>query len=407
MNWVLLVSIAIQTLALAWSVKSLQRLRDWRLAFLSLMLGLMALRRGLAWFQPGTTSMSQQWDEVPALAISVMSVLAVIFLGRLLDELKRAQESSDRANVELAERERRLQAIIETEPECVKLLEPNGTLLQMNPAGLRMIEADSLDQVVGRTLLDLVLPKYQPAFAELMKRVLQGGTESLEFEIQGLRGTRRWLETHAAPYRDAAGQITSMLGVTRDITERKRAEEALRESEGGLQLLVQASNVGLWDWNLITNEVFFSPEWKRQLGYSDDEVPNRFEEWEQRVHPEDLARTLAAVNEFRAGGHDGYDVEFRMRHKDGSWRWILARGDLRHDADGQPIRMMGCHVDITERKRAEELITQQLTELQRWYDATLGREDRVRELKREVNQLLKELGRTEQYPSQTAEPASL
>ena len=358
MNWVLLISIAIQTLALAWSVKSLQRLREWRLAFLSLMLGLMALRRGLAWFQPGTESKSQQWDEVPALVISVMSVLAVIFLERLLGELQQARQTSERVNVELAERERRLQAIIETEPECVKLLEPNGTLLQMNPAGLRMIEADSLDQIVGLTLLDLVLPKYRAAFSELTKHVLKGGTESLEFEIQGLRGTRRWLETHAAPYRDAAGQITSMLGVTRDITERKRAEEALRESEGRLQLLVQASNVGLWDWNLITNELFFSPEWKRQLGYSDNELPNRFEEWEQRVHPEDLAGTLAAVSDFRAGQRDNYEVEFRMRHKDGSWRWILTRADLRHDAAGRPIRMMGCHVDITERKQAEETLRQ-------------------------------------------------
>ena len=228
MNWVLLVSIVIHLTALVWSVESLRRLRDWRLAFLSLMLALMILRRGLALLPPGAAPLSQQWAEAPALVISVMSLLAVFFLGALLDELKRTHEAGKRSNEELGERERRLQAIIET--ECVKLLGPNCTLLQMNPAGLRMIEVESLDQVVGRSVLDLVLPEHRPAFAGLSERVLHGATETLEFEIQGLRGTRRWLETHATPHRNAAGLITSLLGVTRDITEHKRAESARREA---------------------------------------------------------------------------------------------------------------------------------------------------------------------------------
>ena len=492
MNWVLLVSIAIHLTALVWSMELLRRLRDWRLAFLSLMLVLMILRRGLALLPPGAAPLSQQWAEAPALVISVMSLLAVFFLGALLDELKRTHEAGKRSNEELGERERRLQAIIETEPECVKLLGPNCALLQMNPAGLRMIEAESLDQVVGRSVLDLVMPEYRPAFTEMSERVLRGTSETLEFKIQGLRGTQRWMETHAVPYRDAAGQITSQLAITRDITERKRAEaklsesqqtlkdlvntihgivweadaqtfqfsfvsqqaetilgypvnrwlteptfwrdhihpqdrdaavnfcvnstrqgeshhieyrmlsadgrevwlkdlitvvvkegvptklrgiivditghkqaeEALRESQVRLQLIVNASNIGLWDWDLITNEVYFSLIWKQQLGYADEELKGRYEEWESRLHPDDREQALTAVHEFRADRRPDYEAEFRLRHKNGSWRWILARAVMTRDVEGRPIRMMGCHLDITDRKQAERLIESQRAELQ-------------------------------------------
>ena len=135
-----------------------------------------------------------------------------------------------------------------------------------------------------------------------------------------------------------------------------QANAALRESEARTRLLIKSSNIGLWDWNLVTNDVFFSPEWKSQLGYADDEVPGRYEEWESRLHPEDREPSLRAVQDFRAGRRQDYDAEFRLRHKDGSWRSILTRADLIRDAAGQPARMLGCHIDITSRKQAEEAL---------------------------------------------------
>ena len=128
-----------------------------------------------------------------------------------------------------------------------------------------------------------------------------------------------------------------------------------RDDASQLRALLRASGVGLWDWDLVTNTVYFSPEWKRQLGYDDHELPNRFEVWEERLHPADIAATLAAVNDFREGRRSSFAVEFRLRHKDGSWRWILASGDCARDSSGVPVRMMGSHIDITQRKQTEAL----------------------------------------------------
>ena len=124
--------------------------------------------------------------------------------------------------------------------------------------------------------------------------------------------------------------------------------------EGWLELCVSASNIGLWDWDLATNRVSFSREWKEQIGYAEDEISNSFEEWQSRVHPEDLEATLHKVRLSLHSPDGRHYVEFRFRHKNGTYRWISARGAVVRDAEGTPIRMLGCHIDITERKQAEE-----------------------------------------------------
>ena len=156
--------------------------------------------------------------------------------------------------------------------------------------------------------------------------------------------------------RAADGSALRMVGANWDITPRKQAEAALHEAEARLRLSVAASNIGLWDWNLARNTVVFSREWKSQLGYAEDEIADRFGEWESRVHPADLAPTQAKLQRFIADPAGQYATEFRLRHKDGSYRWIFTQAQLFRDAAGQPARMVGCHIDITERKRAEEAL---------------------------------------------------
>ena len=148
------------------------------------------------------------------------------------------------------------------------------------------------------------------------------------------------------------------VAVVRDITERKRADTDLREAQGRLQQAVTAGSVGLWDWDLRTNHVYYSPEWKRQIGYADDEISDDFNEWQSRLHPEDLDRALQTFQALPAEPGPNFELEFRFRHKDGSYRHILARGARLLGDDGTPIRLLGSHVDISELRHLQQQFLQ-------------------------------------------------
>ncbi|MEY4751802.1 MAG: hypothetical protein RIQ60_4016 [Pseudomonadota bacterium] len=140
------------------------------------------------------------------------------------------------AEQRLVQSENRLRTIIESNPDCIKVLDRTGNLVEMNPAGLAMIEAESLQSLLGHAVGDIVVPEHRTAFGNMLKRVMKGENQTLEFEIIGLKGTRRWLESNAVPLRD--GTDTYLLGLTRDITERKRNEDELNTYRHHLETLV-------------------------------------------------------------------------------------------------------------------------------------------------------------------------
>ncbi len=139
-----------------------------------------------------------------------------------------------------------------------------------------------------------------------------------------------------------------------DVTDRQQAEEKLRASEERYGLVVRGANDGIWDWNLQTDEVYYSPRYKAILGYEDHEFPNVAASWIDNVHPNDLDHTIGINTQCIEGKVDSFIVEYRMRHKDGSYRWILGRGASVKDENGAVYRMAGTHTDITDRKKAEE-----------------------------------------------------
>jgi len=182
---------------------------------------------------------------------------------------KRTSDTERRRSDEaLRASQKYLQTIIDTEPECVKLIAADGTLLMMNRAGLEMIDADSLDQVKGKSVYGLIVPEYREAFKALGDKVFQGGSGTLEFEIVGFKGTHRWLETHAVPLRNERDQITALLGITRDITERKQAEEALRDSEKRFHAIFESAEDGIF---LVNESAFVDCNLKGAMmyGYKD------------------------------------------------------------------------------------------------------------------------------------------
>jgi PAS domain S-box-containing protein len=162
-----------------------------------------------------------------------------LYNQRLIRKLEDKMSQLETTARELARRENRLRQVIETEPECVKILAVDGSILEMNPSGLRMLEAASMKQIAGMKFSAFVAPEHHEALIGLNERVLSGETGFLEFEMVGLKGTRRWMETHRTPLKDADGKINGLLGIARDITERKRGEQRLRASQEQLRALAR------------------------------------------------------------------------------------------------------------------------------------------------------------------------
>lgn len=253
--------------------------------------------------------------------------------------------------IELAESENRLKAILHNEPECVKLIDAEGRLLDMNPAGLAMIEADSLEMVKGERVINLVNEAYKAIFTELIENVFNGRDATMEFTITGLKGTQRWMETHAVPFRNADGRIISLLAVSRDISKRKMAEENEKQLTKKLLKGAEIAHFGFIDWNLINNEMNLSQQANEIFGIKEDHLVSATF-IKEIVHPDDVK--LIHENLALAAKDLGeFNLDHRIVGPDGSIRWVNTRGELYGDETGNPIRFFGTVLDITEQKNAE------------------------------------------------------
>ena len=213
-------------------------------------------------------------------------------------------------------------------------------------------------------------PEDRPKLERAIQRALEHA-EPYDLEIRFItaKGNHLWTRTKCQP-EIVEGKIVKLIGTFQDITPLKQAEEKYQESAIKLKEAVKAGNVGLWDWDLVTNKVFYSAEWKSQIGYAENEITDDFEEWRTRVHPDDLERTLESVQKSIDEASKDNIVEFRFMHKDGVYRWIMAHSSIILDENGKPIRMVGSHTDITEQKRTEEQLRQSENKLRSVLDAT-------------------------------------
>ena len=239
-----------------------------------------------------------------------------------------------------------LKSIIETSPECIKLVAGDGTLLQMNAAGLAMIEADRAEDVIGHCVYPLVAPEHREAFRTLNESVCQGAKGSLEFELVGLRGTRRWMDTHAVPLRNPADGRVVQLAITRDITERKRAEDQLRE----LHLALANAMPGISILNAEGRYEYVNDAYARMLGYESSELIGTG--WAPTVAPDYRDVAVEAYQRMLSEGKGEFEV-LAVR-KDGSSFFKQVLMIKRTAKDGT---VLGHHCfmrDITERKQLEE-----------------------------------------------------
>ncbi len=165
----------------------------------------------------------------------------------------------------------------------------------------------------------------------------------------------RWFLMHAKRVNQGIdGVILSHV----DITERKYTEDELRKAQARLALVIEEVKAGYWDWDLKTNRLYLSPEWNRQLGLDDKDSIHQWDRKHDRLHPDDRAMVTAATENYIAGRQPNYELQFRLRHKDGSYRWIHSRGVLLSDQNDQPYRMIGLNLDITDYMNTKELSAQ-------------------------------------------------
>jgi PAS domain S-box-containing protein len=181
------------------------------------------------------------------------------------------------------------------------------------------------------------------------------GEEGIRSDIRFKRKDGSTFAADLSPALLTIAEKTYLLIIFKDITERRRAEEALRKSEERFRLAVNATEEGLWEWDILSGQEFFSPRWCEIIGYSfdDPELSHTYNSWAERIHPDDSERVSRVLKSHLEEGTK-YDVDYQHRHKSGEYRWQNSKGQAIFDERGKPTKMVGCISDITERRRAEE-----------------------------------------------------
>jgi PAS domain S-box-containing protein len=286
-------------------------------------------------------------------------------------ELEAERARFSQTEQELRQSEERYRALLEYSPIAI-FIHDGSTILYANRETARLLGYAQPEQLVGTNFWEMI-PETSREFVQGRVNAVFGGEgPSTPAEVAFLRrdGTPVIVEVFGALCIYQGRKAAQV--VARDMSKQKHAEEllrrvheelelrveeraaALRENQSRLDLALRAAEIGLWSWDLLTDEVYFSPHFKRQLGYEDNELSDRVDEWWGRMHPEDLPRVKDSVAAYLARPWPNYEIDFRLCHRDGSYRWMLTRAEAYIEQTGKPNRMTGCLIDITDRKKAEE-----------------------------------------------------
>ena len=270
------------------------------------------------------------------------------------------------------------------------------TVLDAVPGTISWIDSDLRYLGVNRSLAKVFNLKQQefvgkrvgfigssPEFVQFVKEFFGSENKQAYQEINAIANGKKY--THLI-IGQKYGNNKAAVFIGIDITKIKEAEEAIKRSEERLSLVLEASNTGIWDYDVLNKTVYYSPRWKAILGYADNEIENTAQEWKKRLHPDEKREIVRKLNDFIAHPKGLLTLEYRLKHKDGSYRWVVDRSAALTDDQGKTYRILGSIADITERKQAEEALHEARDSLE------IKVAERTRELEK-ANEKLKELDR--------------
>ncbi|MFO0952038.1 MAG: PAS domain S-box protein [Isosphaeraceae bacterium] len=263
---------------------------------------------------------------------------------------------NDRLRTEAAEQLRLgnwLWEIFESLPDGTAVVNPSGDIVGVNKTLCDLMGYER-GELLGRGI-DLLIPSLHRSahhrhvadfFQRPRRRPMASGAD-----LEAVRKDGRTLAVDIALSPLQAGTGSFVVASVREIAQRRRDEHVSRENQERLELAMRGLDAAVWDWDLRTGKIYFSPRWKSLIGYEDHEVPNDFDEWRSRLHPADLERAMSSVRAHLDADSPRYELVYRLRHRDGTYRWMLTRGMTLHDSSGRQARMVGANLDVTECRR--------------------------------------------------------
>jgi diguanylate cyclase (GGDEF)-like protein/PAS domain S-box-containing protein len=252
---------------------------------------------------------------------------------------------------ELADREAKYRLLVDNQTDLIIKTDPNSCFLFASPSYCELF-GKAANELLGQTFMPLVHTDDQAASqAAIQKLFIPPHTCYIEQREMTVHGWR-WLAWSNRAVLNEQGEIEAIVGVGRDITERKLAELALQDSEERFRIAMDAAQVGTWDWNIQTGDIIWSKTLEELMGLQPGSFDGDFATVQSMIFSEDRERVIAAIQAAVEEDAD-YTVEFRFVRPDGSLRWALGKGEVIRDADGNPLRMAGVDIDITERKQTE------------------------------------------------------
>lgn len=270
-----------------------------------------------------------------------------------------------KAQFALQENEEHLTLIIENLAEGLIVIEPDCKTLHWNRKALTLHQYEDVDQRTSN--LDEIRHDYvllNPEGKRIpyeewpIKRLFREGSLH-DYEATLYNVKHKWtrvLSYGGVVVRNAEGKLLMGLLTTRDITESKRIASERADAEQRLRLAVDIAHLGSWEWSVANNDVYFSPQWKQLLGFQDDEMPNQVDEWSNRLHSAEREQVLAAISRFVEHPVGTLKLEYRMRHRDGSYRWMIAQAIANLDENKRATRLIGTMLDVTEQKQVEQRV---------------------------------------------------